>query len=165
MTVLDAFYWVSALVLVVSGASKLTGHGSVRDTLSQLGLPAPPRVGVLVGVIEVLVGAAALMAPPGAVASVVAVMVALIYAVFALVVISAMRAGLQDCGCIGVRPMPPSAGHVAFNLAACIVAAASAVTTPVDLVGGLAELPMPWAVLVGLVVALAAGSLVSLPGR
>lgn len=162
---LDAIYWVCALVLVVSGASKLTDRGSVRDTLSQLGLPAPPRVGTLVGIIEVLVGAAALMAPPGAVASVVAVMVALIYAVFAVVVISAMRAGLEDCGCIGVRSTPPSAGHVVFNLVACTVAAASAVTTPVDLVGGLAEVPMPWAVVVALVVAFAAGSLVSLPGR
>jgi hypothetical protein len=165
VTVLDLLYWVCALVLVVSGASKFAGRDSVRDTLSRLGFPAPPRAGTLVGIIEVLVGGAALMAPPGAVASVVAVMVALIYALFALVVISAMRAGLEDCGCIGVRSTPPSVGHVVFNLAASLVAAASAVTTPVDLVGGLAEVPMPWAVLVAAAVAVGAGALVSLPGH
>lgn len=165
VTVLDALYWVCALVLVVSGASKLTDGDSVRVTLSQLGFPAPARVGTLVGVFEVLVGAAALMARPGAVASVVAVLVALIYAVFALVVVSAMRAGLADCGCIGVRPTRPGAGHVVFNLVASLVAVASAVTTPVDLVGGLAEVPTPWAIVIALAVAVTAGSLVSLPGR
>lgn len=162
---LDALYWVCALVLVVSGASKLTGRDSVRDTLSHLGLPAPPRAGILVGVVEVLVGAAALMAPTGTVASVVAVLVALVYAVFALVVASAIRAGLEDCGCIGVRSTPPSVGHVVFNLVASVVAVASAATNPVDLVSGLAEVSMPWAIVIGLVVALVAGALVSLPGR
>lgn len=165
MTVLDACYWVCALVLVVSGASKLTGGDSVRDTLSRLGLPAPPHAGRLVGGGEVLVGAAALMAPPGEVASVVAVLVALVYAVFAVVVVSAMRAGLEDCGCIGVRPTAPGAGHVVLDAAASLVAIAAAVATPVDLVGGLSGLSTPWAVLVGAGVALAAGAIVSLPGR
>lgn len=165
MTVLDACYWVCALVLVVSGASKLTGGDSVRDTLSQLGLPAPRHVGRLVGVGEVLLGAAALMASPGAVASLVAVALAVVYAVFAVVVIAAVRAGLSDCGCVGVRSRAPDVGHVVFNLAACGVAVAAAVTTPVDLVGGLSELSVPLAVLTGAGVALVAGAWVAYPGR
>lgn len=165
MTVLDACYWVCALVLVVSGASKLTGGDPVRETLSQLGLPAPRHLGRLVGAGEVLLGAAALMAPPGALASVVAVVVAVLYAVFAGVVVAAMRAGLDDCGCIGVRQTAPGVGHVVFNLVACGVAVASAITTPVDLVGGLSTLSVPLAVLTALGVALCAGALVAYPGR
>ncbi|MCZ7628140.1 MAG: hypothetical protein M5U19_03180 [Microthrixaceae bacterium] len=115
----------------------------MRDTLSQLGLPAPRHVGRLVGVGEVLLGAAALMASPGAVASLVAVAVAVVYAVFAVVVIAAVRAGLEDCGCVGARSRTPDVGHVVFDLAACGVAVAAAVTTPVDLVGGLSELSVP----------------------
>ncbi len=165
MTVLDALYWVCALVLVVSGASKLTDGSSVGDTLSQLGLPKPPRAGLVVGCFEVLVGAAALMAPPNAIGSVVAVLVALTYAAFASVVFSAMRAGLADCGCLGVRPTRPSVFHVLFNLVAACVAAFAALTTPLDLAGGLSSVGLPWAVLVALAVALSAGALVALPGR
>lgn len=162
---LDAFYWVLALVLVGSGVSKLSGGAAVGETLTQLGLPSPRRAGVIVGVYEVLVGAAALMAPPGAVASVVAVLVSLTYAVFALVVGAALRAGLEDCGCIGVRPTRPSAFHVGLDVLAAVVAAAAAVATPVDLVGGLAALALPAAVLVGLAVAVGAGAVVSLLDR
>ncbi len=165
MDLLDAAYWVCALVLVVSGASKLSGRSAVGDTLEALGLPSPPRAGTVVGVFEVLVGGAALLAPHGAVASVVAVLVALTYAVFALVVRSAMRAGLSDCGCIGAGVTPPSALHVAVDVVAAAIAAAAAVAVPVDLIDGLTSLGAPWSVLVGAVVALSAGALAVLPGR
>lgn len=162
---LDAAYWVCALVLVVSGASKLSGGSSVGETLAALGLPAPPRAGAIVGIFEVLVGGAALLAPHGAVASVVAVLVALTYAVFAVVVHSAMRAGLSDCGCIGVRVTPPSTAHVVFNVVAAAIAATAAVTVPVDLLDGLTSLGAPWSVIVGAVVAVTGGALAVVPGR
>lgn len=165
VTVLDALYWVCALVLVVSGASKLTGDQATARTLAQLGVPHPRNVGRYVGVAEVLVGSAALLAPPGATAQVVAVLVALAYAVFALVVASALREGLADCGCIGLRATRPTVGHVLGNLAASVVAVSAAVVTPVDLVGGLSSVAAPLAVLVAAAVAVSAGAAVALPGR
>lgn len=165
VTLLDALYWVCALVLVVSGASKLRDASSTRATMSSLGLPHGAVTGHLVAVTEVLLGAGALMAAPGPLAILLAVLVAATYAAFALVVLAAMRAGLQDCGCIGVRLVRPSALHVVLNLAAALVAMASALQGPVDLVGGLGELPLPAAVASGAVVAVAAGAAVALPGR
>ncbi len=104
------------------------------------------------------------MAPSGPVASAVAAAVAVIYVVFAAMVVLAMRAGLDDCGCIGVRKRRPTWGHVGLNIVSALVAAAAAAVGTVDLGSGLSTLATGWAVAVGVAVATMAGALVALPG-
>jgi hypothetical protein len=164
VTVLDAAYWVTCVVLVVSGVTKLGDSSTTDRMLVALGLPAPRNTGRVVGAGEVLIGAAGLMAASGPVATVVAVVVALIYFAFTVVVLLAMRAGLEDCGCIGVRPRRPSWTHVAINAVSATVALAAAVVGPNDLATGLSSLDTGWAGLVGVAVAAGAGALVALPG-
>ncbi|MFV0316943.1 MAG: MauE/DoxX family redox-associated membrane protein [Microthrixaceae bacterium] len=164
MDVLAAGYWVVALVLVVSGVGKLVDGGRTRRAMAELSLPAPTFVGRLVGLWEVLIGGSALLAAPGGVAGIVAVLVALTYLVLAVVVVFAIRRGLEDCGCVGMRATRPSWTHVVMNLVSVAIALAAAVWGPLDLVGGLEDIGMPLGVGVGAAVAVVAGAVVALPG-
>ena len=159
--VLDVIYWVACVVLVVSGAAKLIDPKATEATIRQFGLPTPRFAGRIVGVAEVLVGAAGLLAVPGAVAQVAAVLVALLYGSFAVVVWAAHKRGLQDCGCLGVQSRAPSPGHAVLNLALALAAGASAVLGPVDLPGGLGDLSLTGSLAVGLSVAVLAGLVVA----
>ena len=161
MTPLDAAWWVVCVVLVVSGAAKLFEPGATDSTLAGLGLRAPRGSGRLLGAVEVVLGAAGLLATPGAVAQVVAVLVALLYLCFAVVVFAARRGGLVDCGCLGVRSRAPSLGHVVLDVAFGAVAAAAALAGPSDRWGGLASLPTAAAVAVAVAVAALAGLVVA----
>lgn len=162
VTVLDAAYWAVCVVLVASGAAKLGDPSTIEGVLRSLGGDLPTGTGRVLAVVEMALGAAGLLLVgwPG---RAVAVAVAVLYLGFAVVVAAALRAGLEDCGCIGVRPRRPSATHVAVDLASAAVAVAAAVAGPVDLASGLGSLGMPWSVVVGLGVAVAAGLLVALP--
>ncbi|MGI9576843.1 MAG: MauE/DoxX family redox-associated membrane protein [Microthrixaceae bacterium] len=161
MTLLDAAYWVACVVLVVSGATKLFDPTATESTLRELGLPAPRSVGRVLGAAEILLGAGGLLATPGTIAQATAVFVALIYALFALVVVAAYRRGLQDCGCLGVRSRAPTPGHAVLNVGFAAVAAASAAVGPVDLSGGLGSLSVGAAVAVGALVAVLGGLVVA----
>lgn len=163
--VIDFAYWVVALVLVVAGVGKLVDPRRTAEAIRRLGLPAPGVSARLVGLWEVLVGGAALLAPAGGVASIVALLVAVSYCALALVVVAAMRRGLDDCGCIGVGASAPSVAHVVLDAGSALAAFAAAWFGPVDLVAGLGDAGAPWSVLLGLGVAVAAGAVVALPGR
>ena len=158
---LDAVYWVAALVLVVAGATKVADPDSTESTLRGIGFGVPKGTGRAVGVLEVVLGVAALLVTGDAVARVVAVLVGLVYLAFAGVVLAAIRGGLDDCGCLGVRSRAPSRGHAVLNAALGAVAIGAAISGPVDVAGGLASVSVPWAVVVGLGVAMAAGVVVS----
>ncbi len=160
MSVLDAAYWVTCLVLVVSGVAKLADPRATQATMRALELPLPNAGARVLAVVEVLLGAAGLMAV-GPVARAVAALVAATFAAFALVVLAARRRGLDDCGCIGVRPSAPSVGHAVMNLVLGAVGAAAALAGPVDLAGGLGALHSAVAVLVGAGVAAGAGLVVA----
>ena len=161
---LAAFYWVVALVLVVAGVGKLADPARTGGAMAALGLPAPRFGARVVGAWEVVLGGAALMAPRGGVGTIVAALVAATYLVLALVVAVAIRRGLADCGCIGVRASAPSSLHVALNVGSALVAATVSVFGAADLVSGLEDLGLPWNLLTAVVVAGAAGALVALPG-
>ena len=158
---LDAIYWVACLVLVVSGAAKVIEPTPSESTLRSLGVYVPAHTGRALGALEVLLGAAGLLVGEGGWARLVAVLVGAIYMGFALVVWGALRRGLDDCGCLGVRSREPSAGHAVFDAALGAVAMAAAVLGPVDPAKGLSTLEVPVAVLAGLAVAAAAGTVIA----
>ena len=124
MSVLDGAFWVVSLVLLASGATKLLDPAPLGDALIELGvLPeGDPRRGALagraLGAVEVLVGGAALVVG----GRVTAVLVALSYAVFTVIVAASWRRGLRSCGCFGASSSPPAASHVALNTVSTCVA-------------------------------------------
>ncbi|MEZ5269600.1 MAG: hypothetical protein R2789_13890 [Microthrixaceae bacterium] len=161
---LAALYWVVALVLVVAGVGKAGGSGSYRRSDGRSG---PARASVRCK------GGGSVGGGPrrrssdgsrGGVGTIVAALVAATYLVLALVVAVAIRRGLADCGCIGVRASAPSSLHVALNVGSALVAATVSVFGAADLVSGLEDLGLPWNLLTAVVVAGAAGALVALPG-
>jgi hypothetical protein len=154
VSVLDALFWVTCLVVVVAGVSKLLDPSSTGSTLGALGLPGGDGVARTVGAVEVLLGMAGLVI--GGVWS--AVGVALSYAAFAVVVVIARRRELPSCGCFGARSAPPSPVHVAVNALSAVIAGAAAVAGPVPAADGLGDLGATGVVVAGLV--LLAASLV-----
>lgn len=166
MTILDGLYWTACAVLVVSGVGKLAEPAATGRTLADLGLSGlgGPWVGRVVGGVEVVIGAAGLTLS-GAPARVAAGAVALLYAAFCLVVVAALRRGLEDCGCIGARPSRPSASHAAADGALAAVGAVAALVGPSGLADGLDDVGVAAAVGIGLGVAVAAGAFVAWESR
>lgn len=127
VSTVDALFWVVCLVLVVAGAAKVTDPSQVATTLSALGVgrrgDRPLLTARMLGVVEVVTAVAALTVGGRLLAAV----VALCYAGFAVVVLAARRRGLPSCGCFGARSAPPSRVHVAVNVASAAVAVAAAV--------------------------------------
>jgi hypothetical protein len=135
--ILSAPLAVAAVVLVVAGALKVVDPVPAVGALRQLGLPAGNGSVRAVAVVEVAVGAAALvLAGP-----VPAALVAISYLAFTGVVIAALRAGtmISSCGCFGRDDTPPDASHVLVNLALAAVAAGAAISGS----------PSPWDAVVG----------------
>lgn len=132
---LDAAFWAVCLVLVASGATKLADPVHFAASVAELGLtptrraagrPAGELAARATGGVEVLVGLWGLAAG----GSPSAVVVAVLYAGFAVVVVAARRRGLSTCGCFGARSGPPSALHVVLNVACAGVAAGAAAVGP-----------------------------------
>jgi len=128
MAALAGPFIVSATLLAAGGAAKLVKPDGTARALREVGLPAPAAA--------VRIGAAAELAvAPGALAGggrVLAALVAASYAGFALFVLAALRRGvpLSSCGCFGASDTPPTAVHLALNIAAAGVAAAVALGAP-----------------------------------
>ena len=129
MSVVSALHASAALLLVVAGAAKLIRPADGFAGL--VGLRTRPFVVRLLGTVEAVAGMAALIA--GGLA---AWIVGLLYAAFALVVLRAVLAGADSCGCFGRLDAPPSLIHVAGNLmlAAMSFTAAGAASPPVTAV-------------------------------
>jgi hypothetical protein len=135
--ILSAPLAVAAVVLVVAGALKVVDPVPAVGALRQLGLPAGNGSVRAVAVVEVAVGASALLlAGP-----VPAALVTISYLAFTGVVIAALRAGtmISSCGCFGRDDTPPDASHVLVNLALAAVAAGAAISGS----------PSPWDAVVG----------------
>ena len=118
------------------------------------GLRTRPAVVRLIGTLEAAAGTAALLAGGPS-----AWIVGLVYAAFALVVLRAVLAGADSCGCFGRLDAPPSVIHVAGNLtlAAMSFVAAGAASPPVGaVVQAVGESPGT-GVALGAVIALLAG--------
>ena len=122
---------IAASLLVAGGLLKTARPGDTATALRQSGLPATPVLVRAGGLIEVGVGAAALVTGD----RVAAILVALSYAVFAGFVAVALRRGtpLASCGCFGKEDSPPTRLHVVLTAAAAAAAVAVAVQPGVGL--------------------------------
>lgn len=129
MSVASAIHASAALLLVVAGAAKLIRPAGGFAGL--VGWRIRPVAVRLIGAVEAAAGTAALLAGGPA-----ALIVGVLYAAFALVVLRAVLAGADSCGCFGRLDAPPSLIHVAGNLtlAAMSFAAAGAASPPVSAV-------------------------------
>ncbi len=141
MTILDAAFWAVCLVLVASGATKLSEPQMFATALADLGLvpgaadgrPLGRRVASVVGAVEICVGLAALVLG----GAVVAALAAAAYASFAVVVMMARRRGIGSCGCFGSRSGRPSATHAALNGGSAAVCVAAGVVGAAPIADGL----------------------------
>jgi hypothetical protein len=120
----ESMLTISAVLLIVSGGSKLADPTPTRGALHAAGLVSGGWVVVCLAVAEVAAGVVALTVP----GRVVALPVAALYLGFAGFVAWALRSGipLQSCGCFGRRDTPPGRTHLVVNLTAAAAALAAA---------------------------------------
>jgi hypothetical protein len=105
---------IGALLLIVSGGSKIGDAAPTSGALRAARLPAGKAAVWALGGAEVVAGAAAL-AIPGPLP---ALAVSALYVLFAGFVVVALvrRLPLQSCGCFGRSDTPPTIGHAVYNL-------------------------------------------------
>jgi hypothetical protein len=109
----------AALLLAGAGAAKLASPQQARAALSIAGLRVPALAVRALGVVEIAVGGAALVAPGAATAAAAAVA----FAAFLLFVARLLRVarGAADCGCFGTAGSEAGAVHLVVNACACAV--------------------------------------------
>ena len=158
-TLLSASLWAVSLVMVASGAMKLTDPSATADTLDRLSLPGGVVTARLLGLAELGVGLAVLVVGGRGLAALVGVL----YLAFAGIVIAARSKGLPTCGCFGSRSAPPRIGHVIVNALSAIVAfiAAAGPDAPEPVADGLGDLSGAGAVVVGVAVLVGAIGLIA----
>ena len=132
---LEAWFFIAAALLVISGGSKLIDPAPTRGALAAANLPKGPWTAPLVGVIEIAAGiAGTVFGGPASMA------VGMVYLGFAGFVALALLRHLpvQSCGCFGRPDTPPTWGHLVFNLISTAAAAALALTgrIPLDTLAG-----------------------------
>lgn len=144
VTVLDVAYWAICLVLVTSGALKISGPEGFAAFIGPM-VGAKPAIGLarLSGVAEFVLGFVGL-ATGG---RLVAVLVTLTYAGFTVVVYSALRRSLPSCGCFGQASAPPSGAHLGMNLVSTVVAVVASIRSTPSVFEGLDGIGW-WAVIV-----------------
>ncbi len=118
--------WIGAALLVLAGLAKVRRPAATADTLALAGLPDRPGPARVLGVGEVILGAAVLLTgEPVPVA-----ILALAYATFAGVSGYLLRTGQGSCGCFGEVDAPLSRVHVVTDVVVAVAAAGAAVTAP-----------------------------------
>lgn len=120
---LEAWFFIAAALLVISGGSKLIDPAPTRGALAAANLPSGAWTSPLIGLSEIAAGIAGTVS--GGTAS---VTVGIIYLGFAGFVALALFRDLpiQSCGCFGRADTPPTRGHLVFNLVSGTVAVAIA---------------------------------------
>jgi hypothetical protein len=130
---LRAMTLIAAALLGVSGIGKLTAPRGAMGALAAQGLPAGRRVARTIGLVEVLVGTAAIVTlSPWAIGA-----LALVYGGFAAFVWRAAQRG-TSCGCLGERDTTARRGHALLDLAVAVGAVILAISEPhttVDILG------------------------------
>jgi hypothetical protein len=137
MTMTRALYDAAAIVMIVSGATKVADPKPFESTWLAIWRRPPVGMGRIVGVVEILLGGVAIVGPsmfPGSTA-LIASLVAAAYLAFTGVVLLAIRSGVSSCGCFGRRAAPPGIIHVITNLGAAGVAVVVAVGAAFDIAG------------------------------
>jgi hypothetical protein len=122
--VLAPVFFIAAGLLIAAGFAKIVRPRPTAQALSDVGWPASDGIARVVGVVEVCVGAAAMLAG-GIPAAVALSVVYLVFAAFlGFVLVAHPDAG--SCGCAGAKAVPPSCLHLVLNLGAATVGAAFA---------------------------------------
>jgi hypothetical protein len=118
-------FLAAAVLLVAAGVPKVVDPMPLVRALRSAGLPAGRAVVRALAVGEVLVGAAALVAPGRATAA----LVCFAYLAFTGFVGLALARGgvLASCGCFGKADTPPTRSHLAVTAVLAAAAAALAV--------------------------------------
>lgn len=132
---LEAWFFIAAALLVLSGGSKIVDPAPTRGALDAAGLPAGAWTAPALGGVEIIAGLTGIVFGGWAAAS-----AGLIYAGFGAFVIYALvrRLPIQSCGCFGKSDTPPTWTHVGFNLisAGSGVGLAFSDTAPISLLAG-----------------------------
>lgn len=131
MGVLSGPFLIAVVLLVAAGGAKAFDPTMTVGALAAFGLPIPAPAVRAFGALEALLAIAAVLTG----APVLVLGVAASYLAFAgfVVIARVRRLPIGTCGCFGRADTPPSALHVALNLAA----AASAVAVAMHSDGGL----------------------------
>jgi len=122
---------VAAVLLIISGPSKIADPSATVEFLTDLGLPLPTDhsrqrwVARAAGVIEVIVGVLALASGGWLPAALIGV----IYVIFGVLIGIALRRGLGSCACLGRAGTPPNWFHAAIDL---VLASAAFVAITAD---------------------------------
>ena len=154
MSVVSALHASAAILLVAAGATKLSRPAG--DSAGLFGFRARAGVVRLIGALEVAAGTAALLVGGPA-----AWAVGILYAAFALVVLRAVLAGAESCGCFGRLDAPPSLIHVVGNLVLAAVSLGAAGESSPPIVQAMGDSPAVGAARAAVVVLLAGLLLVS----
>jgi hypothetical protein len=141
--VLEAWFFIAAALLVLSGGSKIVDPAPTRGALTASGLPGVAWAALLLGVIEIFAALAGIVIGGWA-----AFLVAAIYLGFAGFVAIALvrRLPIQSCGCFGKVDTPPTWSHIVFNFISAAVAGGIAVgsSAPIDLLFDQSLLGLPY---------------------
>lgn len=132
--VLEAWFFIAAALLVVSGGAKLWDPAPTRGALEASGLPSGSWTAPTLGVVEIVAGLGGTVLGGGA-----SLVVGVIYLAFAGFVAYALmrKIPIQSCGCFGKAGTPPSWLHLGFNVLSVVAAVGVAVAPqpPIDLLG------------------------------
>jgi hypothetical protein len=166
MTILAGPFAIATVVLALGGALKALEPAETAYALRLLRLPSASLLVRAGGTFELVIALGALVTG----ATALAIVVALSYALFAVVVMLALSAGtpISSCGCLGRIETPPSWIHVGIDLAAAGIVAAAAVATDTeialpDVLSRQPLLGVPFLVLVAVGVALVFLAFTALP--
>lgn len=124
MAALTPAYFVICALLAIAGARKLLTPAATRQSVALVGVSVPAfAVRALGGAELALAGLAAVWPTP-----VTSVLVALAYGAFCVFVLLLLRRAPEpvDCGCFGGTDDGVGRLHLALNVLACGIAAASA---------------------------------------
>lgn len=156
---------IAALLIVGAGAAKARTPADTARALHAVGVGVSPRIVRIGAVAEIGIGVGALFVPSPAFVA----LVAASYAVFAVFVLTALRAGtaISSCGCFGKIDTPPSRVHIvvdgAFACAALAVAVSGVDVTLPTVIADQPMLGIPFLLLVAVGTGLAFLAFTSLP--
>lgn len=152
MSPLAGLVFAAALLLGAAGVGKAARPGATRIALRSAGLPASELAARSLGVVEVLIAAAALVVG-GPVATVLVALSYLGFAGFARRLDTTTR-GSAPCGCFGASSAPVGTLHVVINLLIALGVAVAALDAPGALWDAAGDTPWAGVPFVGLTVLL-----------
>jgi hypothetical protein len=124
---------IFSLLLIATGAMKVVSPHDTERAIRAMGLPGPAGVGRLLGLVEIGIGATALLLG----LAMVWFSQALLFAAFFGWVVAAMSRStpIASCGCLGTPDTPPYWGHLIVNGLAIVCSIAAGVGAEKWLVG------------------------------